>query len=43
MTEARLQAVEDATLQLANCLSFLDRRLDELAPPDWRTRVSSGI
>ncbi|XP_043271368.1 uncharacterized protein [Venturia canescens] len=43
LTEARLQAVEDATSKLANCVSFLDRRLDELAPPDWRTRVCSGI
>lgn len=43
ITAAHIRAVEDATSQLANCLSFLDRRLDELAPADWRTQISSGI
>ncbi|XP_020710682.1 uncharacterized protein LOC105690564 isoform X2 [Athalia rosae] len=39
----QIAAIEDAANQLSNCVSFLDRRLDELSPPHWKLQIGSGI
>ena len=40
---AHIQAVEETASQLANCVGFLDRRLDELAPSHWKTQIGSAV
>ncbi|XP_046421501.1 uncharacterized protein [Neodiprion pinetum] len=39
----RIAAIEDAASQLGSCVNFLDRRLDELAPPHWKAQIGSSI
>lgn len=41
VANARIRAMEETASQIVSCVSFLDRRLDELAPPDWREQFKS--
>ncbi|XP_015597600.1 uncharacterized protein LOC107268890 [Cephus cinctus] len=43
VTSSHIQALEAEAFQLANCVSFLDRRLDELAPAHWKSQIGSPI
>lgn len=41
VASTHIQAVEEAASQLATCVEFLDRRLDELSPPHWRAQIGA--
>lgn len=41
VASAHIQAVEEAASQLATCVGFLDRRLDELVPTDWKYQIGT--
>lgn len=43
LNDTQRQAVENTISQLSNCVSFLDRRLDELSPPAWITQANSVV
>ncbi|XP_011302854.1 uncharacterized protein [Fopius arisanus] len=43
LTTCQMQAFEETVSHISNCVSFLDRRLDELAPPIWRNQAKSAI
>ncbi|XP_033220283.1 uncharacterized protein LOC117174933 [Belonocnema kinseyi] len=42
VASAHIQAVKEAASQLANCVGFLDRRVDELSPPQWKAQLNSA-
>ncbi|KAK0089546.1 hypothetical protein PV326_004444 [Microctonus aethiopoides] len=43
VTNGHINAMKDIAVQLANCVDFLDRRLDELAPAAWKSQLESAI
>ncbi|XP_015114285.1 uncharacterized protein LOC107039274 [Diachasma alloeum] len=43
LTTSQMKAFEDTVSHISNCVSFLDRRLDELAPPIWRNQANAAI
>ena len=42
VASAHIEAVKEAASQLANCVGFLDRRVDELSPPHWKAQLNSA-
>lgn len=35
----QLKTTEEAVSKLAHCVGYLDRRLKELAPPKWKSKI----
>lgn len=42
MSTSRAQKIEEAANQLSCYVNFLDRRLSELAPQDWKAQIGTA-